>query len=66
MSKKVVSIYRGEYRYSKNVYIDLCGLVRPTPMSMPKDGIWYFDGQIFYQPSTTNIQPTPTKQEEKE
>lgn len=34
---------------SKNVYVWLDGTIRPTPFNMPREGLWYFDGQVFYQ-----------------
>jgi hypothetical protein len=33
----------------ENVYVRLDGTISPTPFKMPKKGIWYFDGQVFYQ-----------------
>lgn len=33
----------------ENVYVDIDGTVHPTKVQMPRKGLWYFDGQIFYQ-----------------
>jgi len=38
-----------EVGYYKNVYVDLQGVIHPTPFNMPVTGLWYFDGQIYYQ-----------------
>lgn len=35
--------------YAKNIYINLEGHICPTPFEMPCSGVWYFDGQVFYQ-----------------
>lgn len=32
-----------------NIYVDINGHLHPTPFAMPKDGLWRFDGQFFYQ-----------------
>lgn len=36
----------------ENVYVGLDGTVHPTKRIMPRKGLWYFDGQIFYQGAT--------------
>lgn len=33
----------------ENVYVQLDGTVAPTPFEMPRKGLWYFEGQFFYQ-----------------
>lgn len=38
----------------KNIYCQVDGTLRPTPFEMPKEGMWYFDGQFFYQRSNND------------
>lgn len=42
----------------KNVYLDLNGHIMPTPFAMPREGWWYFDGQVFYQPKRLQENPS--------
>ncbi len=32
-----------------NVYVDINGTICKTPFEMPRSGLWWFDGQVFYQ-----------------
>lgn len=38
----------------KNVYCSIEGMLHPTPFEMPREGMWYFDGQVFYQRHAPN------------
>lgn len=48
----------GEQGYYLNVYVDLMGTLRPK--LFPREGLWWFDGQVFYLEV-----PTPTKNKDK-
>lgn len=38
-----------EAGYALNIVVNSDGTISPTPFSMPKSGLWYFDGQVYYQ-----------------
>lgn len=46
-SNKEVFIYSTTLNWCRNVYVDLYGHIRPK--KFPRSGLWYFDGQVFYQ-----------------
>ena len=35
--------------FYSNVFLDLDGTIKKLPFDAKRDGIWLFDGQIFYQ-----------------
>ena len=39
----------GTFQYAYNVLVNLDGTISPMPFDTKRNGLWYFDGQIFYQ-----------------
>ena len=38
----------------KNIVVDSTGKLRPMPFDTGKSGLWYFDGQFYYQKRSSN------------
>lgn len=34
---------------TRNVFINLAGNIQPMPFDTKRNGLWRFDGQVFYQ-----------------
>ncbi len=50
---KSISTQRLSAVRSKNVYIDMNGQIRPK--KFPIEGMWMYDGQIFYLPKSESL-----------
>ena len=41
--------FGGERSRYLNIYVGLDGCYHPLPFDAKREGLWYFDGQVFYQ-----------------
>lgn len=39
----------GTFQYAYNILVNLDGTISMMPFDTKRSGLWYFDGQVFYQ-----------------